>query len=208
MDHFDLIRPLLEEAFAVAKDDAVFVAHTLLRRKDLPEQEKSTKLVRTYHFESTSEYDRCRPGIVRDCRRTRARAYIDVVPKSVERAALVTLKNVADLILNKQFRAVAKAYDKSCGDPSCNLKAASKTWMIDVDDPNVVDRVKTQLADVGSAIRLELPTKAGFHLLVEPFPLNEWREIPDASIHRRAQTLMYMFYGDDDVGDHADGFDD
>lgn len=169
IDNFDKISALL----TFENENTLYSIQIFKRRKDNPDLEKHTKKIRSYYIRNISEYEKCKPSIIRECEQNNARAYIDLNSKDIEKIALYALKKTADHIYNREYHAVRNVYDDAVGNSSC---IGRKLWLVDIDvnDQNVVDKVYLALEELESEIKLVLRTKNGFHIICTPFNLRKF----------------------------------
>jgi len=78
---------------------------------------------------------------------------------------------------------------------SCLQKpeARSRRWhfLIDVDDLKKLNEVRKQIDDLNLKVKHEEPTKNGFHILVEPFNLLDWKPIKNVEIKKDGVFHIY-----------------
>ena len=188
VDNFDSVRSVL----AFENPDALYFVQLIQRRKDIPELDVTHRLVKSYYIRSASDFERVKESIIRECTLKQARAYIDLNAKDVKKVALLALNKTADLIYNAEYDAVRNVYDHSVGNASC---LGEKVWLIDVDtqDTGVLQQVCSQVKELGADIRLQVPSRNGFHVITTPFPVNKFNDIDDVDIQKhQARTLLYM----------------
>jgi hypothetical protein len=101
------------------------------------------------------------------------------------------LKKTAEHIYNGEYDAIRKVYDDACGNSRC---IGDKLWMIDIDtnDDKILSTITSALNGLNSEPKVTLPTKNGFHVLCEPFPLNQWKQIQNVDVIKHCFTLLYI----------------
>ena len=62
---------------------------------------------------------------------------------------------------------------------------SGKRWLIDIDDPSLLDQVLSHIEMKGIEIHLLVPTRAGFHLIVNKMNRQEW---PDFGVNVTIKT--------------------
>jgi hypothetical protein len=188
IDNFETIRNILD--FSI-KDTMYFVM-ILQRRKDIPELSKPCKKTRSYYIRSLEDFDKCKPSIIDECNLKKARAYINITPKSSQKVALLALKKISDQIYSEQYDTIHKVYDSACA--TCTpINKNTKYWMIDVDDKNTetIDNIMTQLNELKATNIHMIPTKNGFHIITNPFNVSLFKNIVNVEIKKQSDILLY-----------------
>ena len=122
-------------------------------------------------------------------------------PRSFEAIAFHTLRKVTDIIMNKDFKSVRKAYESVCGTYGTGK---NKSWIVDIDmkDMDVVNRIaklidRLQPVSDETKIKAVLPTKNGYHLITAPFNAFEFNkymslqgDVPD--VHKNNPSILYI----------------
>ena len=134
--------------------------------------------------------------IKRICESVGARAYINLSPKSYQKAAKNAMINMTDAICTENWRrakksyisAVAKANDKKLFMIDFDSK---EKWLLD----SVIECVnKTkEKNDTREKIVLDvLPTKNGYHIICEPFNVDKLMMMDEnLDVKKEALTLLY-----------------
>lgn len=176
VDNFDLIGMVFLPGI-VHNHDAFWNIKIIKRRKENPDLEKNSKMLKTYQVQSDSELQELKPHILKHCIDNNARAYIDLNPKSWKQLAYQELKAIADIISEERFNDIKKVFDKTI-DSGVKMKLMNsymKCWVIDVDtkDRKEIDFVKNLIKgifqDSRSTIKGEIPTVNGVHIITSPF---------------------------------------
>lgn len=185
MNNIELIKPLL----IFEDEDTFYHLQIIKRKKEHPELGSNSYIVKTYYISSIEYLEFKMPEIIMLCDFHNARAYINLNKRSYEKLAYQMLKKVTDCILNKDFKSIRKSYESVCGNFS-NEKD-NKKWIIDIDTKEVID-----ILDVSNYLKLreipiiaEIPTKNGWHFIVNPFDLSYTYLKED--IHKNNPTLLY-----------------
>lgn len=188
IDNFNQISELLK----FESDDDFYHLQILKRKKENPEIVSNSQVIKTYYVYSLEYLQNIKPEIINLCDFHNARACINLNPRSLERSAFHTLKKITDIIMNKDWRSVHKAYDSVCGSFSSNK---DKSWIIDIDvkDINEVNRVNDIInivEPIGDKKISIIETKNGYHLICKPFNLSKVEIHHD--IHKNNPTILYI----------------
>ena len=197
IDNFEQIKNML----VFESEDDFYHLQILKRKKENPELGSNSYVVKTYYITSVEYLESKKAEIINLCQFNNARACINLNPRSFEMIAFHTLRKVTDIIMNKDFKSVRKAYESVCGTYGTGK---NKTWIIDIDmrDMDVVNRIanlidKLQPITEESKIKAVLPTKNGYHLITSPFNAMEFQkymslqgDVPD--FHKNNPTILYI----------------
>lgn len=175
--------------------DDFYHLQIIKRKKEHPELGSNSYIVKTYYISSVDYLDKKIEEIIVLCNYHNARACINLNRRSYEKCAYQLLRKVADQILNKDFRSCRKAYESVCGLYS---NEPVKKWIIDIDvhNPVLVDEI-TQRIDtfdpVGPKYIATLSTKAGCHIICNPFNIQQWNKYYiNIDIHKDNPTVLYI----------------
>lgn len=194
----------IAEMLNFESEDDFYYLQILKRKKEHPELGRNSQVIRTYYIRSVEAFWNYAPEIILLCDYHNARAYFNLNKRSFEKTSFHTLKKVTDLILNKEYTQVKRAFESVCGSHS-NEK--NKKWILDF-DVQFTDPVEkgTFLAKVNSVISkcapldddtkiiTVIPSKNGFHLITKPFNIQDFKIYgPDieVEIHKDNPTLLY-----------------
>jgi hypothetical protein len=197
IDNFEQIKNML----VFESEDDFYHLQILKRKKENPELGSNSYTIKTYYVTSVEYLESKKAEIINLCQFNNARACINLNPRSFESVAFHTLRKVTDIIMNKDFKSVRKAYESVCGTYGTGK---NKSWIVDIDmqDMNVVNRI-AKLIDMlqpvtdDSKIKAVLPTKNGYHLITSPFNAFEFNkymslqgDVPD--LHKNNPTILYI----------------
>ena len=188
IDNFSQISELLK----FESDDDFYHLQILKRKKENPEIGSNSQVIKTYYVYSVDYLQFIKPEIINLCEFHNARACINLNTRSLERAAFHTLKKITDIIMNKDWRSVYRAYDSVCGTFSTDK---NKSWIIDIDvkDMTEVNRVRDIIhlvEPIGNKTIDIIETKNGYHLITSPFNLSKVDIHHD--IHKNNPTILYI----------------
>jgi hypothetical protein len=165
IDNFEYIKDYLK----FDSEDDFYIVEILQRRKDSGNEDlpKGTTFKRMYRINSLENYDQCVSSIKSICKLYNARAYINLNKRSYKKVGLQTLKYIADMIVNEDFKAIPSAYDKMCGRHGNGGK--DKVWIIDIDSNEDMEKF-TELDNVDELpVVGTLKTVNGYHVITKPF---------------------------------------
>jgi len=196
-DNFEQIEKLL----IFDSEDDFYHLQILKRKKENPDIGSNSYVVRTYCIRSKENLMEKRTEITEMCNTHNARAYINLSPRSFEKMAFHTLKKISDIIMNKDYKEVRKAFESVCGTYG---NGKHKRWLIDIDWVDFEDTTDVQtkiiplLADLQRETGVEplleyIPTKNGIHIITRPFNTSTFKYLhPKIDIHKNNPTILYM----------------
>lgn len=170
IDNFELVKPLL----VFPDDDTFYKIEIMQRRKEHPNLFTGTRLLKTYYIRSMERLENLLDEIKGMCEFFGARAYIYLNPRSFEKVAFASLKQLCDCICCHDYVAAKRAYNTACG-KSCN-GGENKKWLFDLDekDEEIADTIDDIVASVGGTVYAHIPTKNGIHVITSVFNIKEY----------------------------------
>jgi hypothetical protein len=197
-DNFEQIEKLL----IFDSEDDFYHLQILKRKKENPEIGSNSYVVRTYCIRSKESLMEKRTEITEMCNTHNARAYINLSPRSFEKMAFHTLKKISDIIMNKDYKEVRKAFESVCGTYG---NGKHKRWVIDIDWENFADEsiIQTKIIPLLAKLQREagrekpllecIPTKNGIHIITYPFDSSTFRYLhPNVDLHKNNPTILYQ----------------
>ena len=184
--------------------DLFYFAQLIKRRKDQSEAEKQlmrsdNTIVKCYYITSLDYLERKWNEMVTLCNLFNCRLYINLNPCSFEKNCLHALKEVSDMLINKNHRAIISLPSTLAGKYSA--AGSNKTWLVDIDakDLSFVDTIKqfinTECRPEGDKDVALLDTKMGYHLITKPFDCQKFHQVyPQINVHKNNPTLLYYCY--------------
>lgn len=199
INNLELIAPLLPK-----NNPEVFCHMQIVcRAKDHKDEKVKEGAVKTYFIKDEEHLRKVMPEVILLCEHYRARAYINVSPKSFENLQKLMLVKLALLVCEGNIQNPRKTLNSVAG----ALTSKNPIWIIDVDDLSMKDSILKWLDDYfeldptlpfcntreESYLTGIIPTKHGCHLLVRPFNLKEFSSnFPDVDVHKNSMgTLLY-----------------
>ncbi|NPV12854.1 MAG: hypothetical protein HPY57_13870 [Ignavibacteria bacterium] len=197
-NNFNKIKELLD----FDNKNTFYFIQILKRRKENPEMENGVRVIDNFYIYSIEDLEKYENRIIEICEKNNARAYINVNKLDVERVAMFVMKKVADLIIQKQFKAVKNVYVTVCGQHSSE---ENKRWIVDIDTNElpykneiirIINELHSKIKKEDYKILAEIPTRSGLHLISNPFNLKEFNnELSKLGIkidvHKNTPTLLY-----------------
>lgn len=186
--------------------DEYYHLQILKRNKENPELGSNSYVVKTYYVQNEQYLRDKMEEIANLCDFHNARAYLNLSPRSFERIAFHTLKKVSDIIMNKDYKSVRKAYESVSGEYGNSKR---KKWVVDFDweDPKIgqtseeLERLKTmknvlfelQIEAKKEPLIVEVPIKNGLHIITNPFNVQKFSTMyPKVDLHKNNPTILYM----------------
>ena len=203
IDNFEQIKSLLE----FPNDDIYYHLQVIRRGKDNPELPSANRMIKAYFICSLEGLDYVEKEVKDLCEFFKARAYINLTPKSIKKTTMLQLKYLAERAYIGDYKKIWKAWNTCAGE----IKGEEPRWVVDIDDNslsyNINDKVKniTEFIDkvvephtlLHNPLRVAkvittIPTKSGYHLITTPFNLQQFKkEYPDIDVHKNNPTLLY-----------------
>ena len=197
IDNFELIKSLL----TFPNDDVYYHLQILRRGKDHPELAAANRMIKAYFICSLESLEHVEQEIKDLCEFFKARAYINLTPKSIKKTTMLQLKYLAQRTYEGDFKKIWKSWNTCAGE----IKGEEPRWVVDIDDTNTDF---TKLMDMSiatyepvkydeqgrycSKVIATIPTKSGYHLITTPFNLQQFKkEHPDIDVHKNNPTLLY-----------------
>lgn len=191
INNFEIIKPLLY----FSNDDIYYHLQILRRGKDHPDMSAANRVIKSYFICSLESLDYVEEEIKKLCEFFGARAYINLAPKSIKKTTMLQLKYLAQRAYEGDFKKIWKAWNTCAGE----IKGEESRWVVDVDSLssvivkdviNCIHKIQPENYDKVKAV---IPTKNGFHIISEPFNLQQFKEIyPDIDVHKNNPTILYI----------------
>lgn len=203
IDNFDKILPLLQ--FPKGEDSFYFV-QVLQRKKDHKDapigtlgSNNSARLVKAYHINSVEKLLKQKEEMIKLADIFNARIGINLNPRSFEKTAFELLEKIAHQMKNRDFYNIRKAYDSVCGIYQAEM---DKRWLVDIDTKEdcmhvsvmtYINKLHDVIKNREYIILTVLETKAGYHIITNPFNLEAFRkEFPSIDVHKNNPTVLYQ----------------
>lgn len=189
VDNFNVISSIL-----IPKEQNTYFYHlqVIRRGKDHSKLPAANRVIKAYFVTSAEYLNKHKEEIVNLCKLFGARAYINLAKKSVEVLGKRALFNLSERIYTGDYKHIWKVFNTAAG----KIKGTEPRWVVDVDDPEIVDDVKLYIDQNcfpdGSKVLYVIPTKSGYHLITTSFNIKQFEEqYPDVKVHKNNPTLLY-----------------
>lgn len=189
IDNFEQIKELLTFEY----EDEFYYCQILKRKKEHPELDSNSYVVKTYYIKSIEHLERNKGEMICLAEYHNARVYFSLNKRSFEKTCFHTLKKITDQIMNKDYRSALGAFSSVCG----MYSTGDKTWIVDIDQKGRVSNEILKHIDncepVGDKLISILNTKNGIHLITKPFNLKEFKiKYPNIDVHKNNPTILYI----------------
>ena len=191
INNFELIKSLLE----FPNDDIYYHLQILRRGKDHPELPAANRVIKAYFICSLESLDYVEDEIKKLCEFFGARAYINLAPKSIKKTTMLQLKYLAQRAYEGDFKKIWKSWNTCAGE----IKGEKSRWVVDVDSlssvivRDIINCIYHIQPENYDKVKDVIPTKNGFHIISEPFNLQQFKEIyPDIDVHKNNPTILYI----------------
>ena len=191
VNNFELIKSFLE----FPNDDIYYHLQILRRGKDHPDMSAANRVIKSYFICSLENLDYVEEEIKKLCEFFGARAYINLASKSIKKTTMLQLKYLAQRAYEGDFKKIWKSWNTCAGE----IKGEESRWVVDVDSLssvivrdviNCIHKIQPENYD---KVKEVIPTKNGFHIISEPFNLQQFKEIyPDIDVHKNNPTILYI----------------
>lgn len=196
VDNFEDIKKLMSFD---TKEDFYYV-QILKRKKDNPDMDKSTAVIRDYYVDSFEYFDNKKERMIEYAEKYNARVTIRLNKRSYRKLATKMTKDIMDVIDNENYYRLSKVFS------SCAGRYAAETdtkWIIDIDKENLENpsfNLAQMKADVEnykpidiSKFVAEIKSNSGIHLIVRPFNINRFRdEYSGIEVKKDEPTNLYI----------------
>lgn len=176
------------------QNDLFYHLQIIRRGKDHPDLPSANRTIKAYFITSASHLEKVKDEIINLCELFKARAYINIAEKSVEKLGKLTLFNLSKRIYDGDYKHIWKAFNTAAG----KLKSKNPKWIIDIDDPEVDEQSFMKIINTCKPKGVDkyvctVPTKNGYHLITKPFDLKRFKEFyPKVDVHRNNPTVLYI----------------
>ena len=190
IDNFKLIKLLLR----FPDDDIYYHLQIIRRGKDHPELPAANRMIKSYFICSLGGFDYIEDEVKKLCEFFGARAYINLTPKSIKKTTMLQLKYLAERAYIGDYKKIWRSWNTCAGE----IKGEEPKWIVDCDNMslNEIEKVYSHIKNCdGNTIEdfsVIIPTKSGYHLITEPFNLQQFKEkYPNIDVHKNNPTLLY-----------------
>jgi len=205
-DNFHIIEPLLD----FSDPNTFYFIQILKRRKDNPGLKTDVQTIDNLYIYGPDDLNKLREKIIDRCTKHNARAYINLNRLDLEKIALQTMRKVADLVIQGDYKAVKNVYSSVCGTYHSENE---KRWVVDIDSDvlhlkdeirKVIEGLQAEIKGHNYKILAEVPTRTGVHLISNPFNMYLFRSIMadranpaepgymKVDVQKNSPTILYL----------------
>lgn len=177
-----------------------YLLEIIQRKKDIPELDKSTRLIKSYGIQSLEQLEKLKPEIIGLCEYFGARAGLYINRRSNKNTARAMMKTLADDFVSGNFNGISHLYTSSAAAHGFG----DKRWILDIDltcnegtsvtpcEDFDIETLRTVERDLHSVLYRNLldyqptskdklvgmvPTVHGWHAVVDPFDTREFEDL-------------------------------
>lgn len=186
IDNFESIIPYI----TFNREDELFLFIQIVRRaKDHKPDKVRESLIASYYIRDREQLESLKEEIITLCKLYKARAYINLSPKSFD---MLQKQLMYDLAYYNSVD-VIRLPKKLLHSVTSRLTSKDSHWVIDIDIEEDKDQVIKWLKDNNWYLCSEIPTVSCCHLITTPFNLQAFKEaFPTIDVYKNSMgTLLY-----------------
>ena len=166
LDNINIVKRLL-----VFKEGVFYFVQVIQRKKDNPELPKSDMKRYQCFITSEKDLDIHLPRIKKVCEDYNARAYISLIPRSLEKLGKQCLLEYAKRVISEDYSRIWDIPNRvALYEETRAGKVLEKPFkMFDIDDKESLQYISNYIDGIGIKIVESIPTPLGYHLIVEAF---------------------------------------
>lgn len=197
VDNFEQIGNLL----SFDSNDEFYFLQILQRKKDNPSgylgSNNSSRLIKAYYIKSVEQLFKQKDEMIKLAEVFNARVGINLNKRSYYKTSFNTLKNVAELMHNKAFTKIHRAWNTACGVHN----GGDRIWLLDFDyiptNPDWYINTKGYLYGqqpiTKDKVLAFIPSKNGVHVITTAFDTRQFSiDYPDIEIHKNNPVNLYI----------------
>jgi len=202
VNNLEKILPLLK----FESEDDFYYLQILQRKKDNPHIGSNSRVIKNYYITSEKYLLDRFDEIKTLCDVFNARASLRLNKRSFEKVGFKAMTNIANTMMNKDFKFLKASYDRACG---LGHNDKNKTWIVDVDKEEVIwlEQIINAIQPcepLGNKIVVQLDSKTGLHLITRPFNTEQFKinltkelqayqmSLISIEIHKDNPTAIYI----------------
>lgn len=194
IDNFNRILPILE----YVDGNSFYFLQILQRKKENPELGNNSVVHKHYYIYNNDYLLKKKDEIIGLCKMFNARASINLNVRNAEKISFLLMQKISNQMMNKDFINTKDA--SVCGVYTSEF---DKRWIIDIDEKNYnlvneiaieIGRLQTEINDERSMkyrILDVLETPNGWHIITNPFRVDEFQKKFKYDIHKNNPTVLY-----------------
>ena len=190
VNNLDYIKFRLKEVFDLNNKDLFFHVLIIQRKKEVEGINKNSNVIKSYAVKNL-EYleNKLNNEIIPICDSQKARAMINLNPKSFKRVSHSMLRRLSEYIESDFYEgAITKLFDSCTASSSIDKELGiAKYWIIDVDKEEhayrlikIKDIINNECSPIypkGEKIKAIVRSKSGYHLFSTPFNVKEFERM-------------------------------
>lgn len=192
VNNLDKIIPFLK----FESEDDFYYLQILQRKKENPEIGSNSRVIKNYYITSIEYLKKRYDEITNLCDFFNARASIRLNKRSFEKVGMKTMVNLANTMMNKEYKFLKSSYDRACG---LGHNDKEKKWILDIDGHYTyqqlekIEEIINNSEPKGKNTIVYLSSKSGLHLITKPFDSREFtQQFPEIEIHKDNPTNLYI----------------
>ena len=155
------------------KENTYYFIQVIQRKKENPDLPKSELQRGFWYITSKKDLEIHLPRIILTCNLYNARAYISLIPRSLEKLGKKCLLEFSKRVLNNSYTNIFSIPQKSALSDETRMPGIfpKPYWMIDIDskDSTYIDNIILYLKSLKIIIVEKLDTPNGIHIIIEAF---------------------------------------
>lgn len=210
VNNLDYIKFRLKEVFDLNNNDLFFHVLILQRKKEVEGINKNSNIIKSYAVKNL-EYleNKLNSEIIPICDSQKARAMINLNPKSFKRVSHSMLRRLSEYIESNFYEsATVKLFDSCTSSSSIDKELGiKKYWIIDIDCKNIdVFRIVQSIVNLCEPIEPNLQkvkgftnSKNGYHIYTIPFNLKtfedykvNFKDLEQVEVKKDCLTNLYI----------------
>lgn len=167
INNYEKIKSLL----VFKKDITYYFIQVIQRRKDNPDLPKSEIQRGFWFITSMDDFDIHWPRIKKTCEDYKARAYISLIPRSLEKLGKKCLLEYSKRVACNEYSKIFAIPQKNALSKetiNCSNLIEKPWWCIDIDNKSEMPKI-SEIFLLFTNIKSILETPKGYHLIVECF---------------------------------------
>lgn len=174
IDNIEKILPLLN----FENEDDFYYLQILQRKKENPQLGNNSRVIKNYYITSAEYLLKHYEEIKKLCEVFNARASIRLNKRSFEKVGFKTMTNLANTMMNKEYKFLKASYDRACG---LGHNDKNKTWIVDIDKDEIIwlEQIINSIdtcEPFGNKIVVQINSKSGIHLITKPFNVMQYKD--------------------------------
>lgn len=158
-------------------EDDFYYLQILQRKKENAQLGSNSRVIKNYYITSQQHLSDRYDEIKQLCQTFNARAMIRLNKRSFEKVGFKCMTNLANTMMNKDFKSLRQSYDRACG---LGHNDKNKTWIVDIDENEVIwlEQILNAIhpcEPTGNKIVVQIPSKSGIHLITKPFNTEQFK---------------------------------